>query len=187
MSYENDDFYDEIPELYEEEIITEEKPKRKRTDKQRNAGLKNLELARQKRSSLAQQRKQQKQDYDQYIVDPRDNQLSKRNYKREVDYYNKYDDDNSDYLDDYSDDDDIYEIRPKKGKSKGKVPKLSKKELKEHDKLNRIENILMGLVKAQKTASKSKKVVKNTVIQVPKSAPPEIKTGGSLEKLIKLF
>jgi hypothetical protein len=185
MSYENDDFYDEIPELYEEEIVEEEKPKRKRTDKQRNAGLKNLELARQKRSSLAKAKKQQAQEYDQYIVDPRDNKLSKRNYKREVNYNDKYyDDDGSDYSD-YSDDDDVYEIRPKKGKSKQKAP--SKKELKEQDKLARIENILMGLVKAQKTASKSKKVVKNTVIQVPKSAPPEIKTGGSLEKLIKLF
>jgi hypothetical protein len=112
--------------------------------------------------------------------------LSKRNYKREVNYNDKYyDDDGSDYSD-YSDDDDVYEIT-KKPKSKGKVPKLSKKELKDQDKLQRIENILMGLVKAQKTASKSKKVVKNTVIQVPKSTPPEIKSGGSLEKLIKLF
>jgi hypothetical protein len=190
MSQENEDFYNEIPDLYEEEII-EEKPKRKRTPKQREAGLKNLELARQKRKSLVDKKKQEPQ-YDEYILDERDNQLGRRNYKREMDYYNKYNDDYSDS--DYSDDDDdpVYEIRPTKSKSKGishsrDKPKMSKKQQKEEDKLARIENILMDLVKAQKVSKKPKKVVRNTVIQVPKSAPAELKSGGSLDRLIKLF
>jgi hypothetical protein len=45
----------------------------------------------------------------------------------------------------------------------------------------------MDLVKAQKVSKKPKKVVRNTVIQVPKSAPAELKSGGSLDRLIKLF
>jgi hypothetical protein len=183
----NEDYnLEDIPYDDNEEVLVDAPPKhttktykRKPTAKQLETMRKNLEKGRAKRQEQVKARKQQEQEYTQYVVDegkqPRDGRY--------------YDDEYSDYSDGYSDGEPEYEIRKRKPKQQPAEPKEkppTKKEQKEMDRLDKMENILMNLLKQQKKARKRPQVVKNTIVQIPKS-------GGSVQatpagvRLLKLF
>jgi hypothetical protein len=219
------DYLDQMPDLLEEEELqidptAGKKPKRTRTTRQTTSTqLANLAKGRKKLAEKKATQRTQKSKQNQYVDymledgggkhdEPK---LTKRSYKKEHDYYDRRDDEYTDYSDsgsDYDDDeesDDVYEIRPrgKRGSStssrsmkappKGRGSSTTSRSrsrggvsMKEANRIDKIESILLSLVQAQKKAKKAK-VVRNTVIQIPKSVPADYTGNQSLNKLIKLF
>lgn len=190
MSDQEDYQIDDIPFEGGEEEVIGNKPakeyKRKPTEKQLETMRANLEKGRMKRQAMTQQQKKKQEDYDEYLIN--DSDAPKKVSKgRQPTAPAPSEDDYSDYTD-VSDDEVEYKIIPKKKHSKQKAP--TKKESKEQTRLDKIENILLSLVKEQKRSRsnlKQPKIIKNTVIQIPKSSSAAIPTSGTFSKLLKLF
>lgn len=192
----NQDYLEKLPELLEDEemnIDIPEKPKARR--KRNEAQLAGLAKGRAKLKEKQQEQivqREHRKGYVDYILDDNHDEprFAKRNYKREVDYHDRYDD-----CGDSDSSEDEFEIIPKQKASRYAAPAAprgrkpasmitSKKEMKEQDRLDKIENILLNLVQTQKNTKKPK-VIKNTIVQIPKSISSE--GHGNLTKLIKLF
>lgn len=181
---------DDIPFDGEEEIINDAKPtkeyKRKPTEKQLATMRANLEKGRHKRQLMAQQQKQKQDNYNEYLVNDSDTP-KKVSRGRPTKAPEPSEDEYSDYTD-ASDDEVEYAIVPKKKNAKVKAP--TQKESKEQSRLEKIENILLSLVKEQKRSRsnlKQPKIIKNTVIQIPKSSNTVTPSGATFSKLLKLF
>jgi hypothetical protein len=177
--------YEDAPEFEQEEVI-EEKPakeyKRKPTLKQLETMRANLEKGRAKKAQLTKARKEDDQQYDQYLID---GQAPKKRGRQPAPKY----DDEDDYTDDYTDEESEpeYEIRPKKKEPNGKKgEKKSARDKKHEDKLDKIESILMQLAKEQKRSRNRPKVVKNIAVNVPSNRQAQ-PAPTNLTRLLKLF
>ena len=195
----SDDEYqvEDIPfddDAQQEEVLIESTPttkpkkeyKRKPTNKQLETMRANLAKGREKRQAMVKANKKQEEQYDEYLLQEPEPQLVRRGAQRKVQYEDEY----SDEYTDASDSEPEYEIKKKDKSSKKKDPP-TKREVKEQNRLDKIENILMKLVNEQKKSQTVKrhptKIIKNTVIQIPKSGQSTTNGTGSYQKLIKLF
>lgn len=130
----------------ETEQVQTEQPKRKITDKQLQSRLQNIAKARAARKQMADNKKAVKENL-------------KKQPKIEI-YEDEYTDSDSSSESDYP-------RRSRKKQSRSRKP--TAKELKEYDRLDKIENMLMDIQKAQKAVNK-KKATKQTIIQLPQTS-----------------
>ncbi len=158
----SEDYSDNLPELYDdvlndEEIIDVEPKQSKKalTKRQLESMQANLKKAQEVRRKKKEQQKRIDEEYVSYDVDtqPRIRRVNPRDEPQ-------YDDD------DYSDEEPEPQPR-RRSQPQPQQRKLTKKDLKEIDRLDRIEGILHGLVKAQKSAKK--RPVQQTIIQIPQT------------------
>lgn len=165
----SDTEFDNLPDMYEEdEVVQETKPKKKFTEKQLETVRNNLAKGRAMRLQQINAQKQAASKVKQYKV------TKKGKLKEPEESYS----DESDYS---SEDEPEYEIRPKKGKAKP-----TKKSAKETQRLDKIEQILEGLAKAQK---KAKRPQHNTIVQIPQigSSRPVSNVQTKAATLLRLF
>ena len=176
------DQYEDLPELYDDDVVSpveeeihidkKAKPaaKRKFTNKQLETVKANLEKARQARQKQVKTRKREEDEYDNYAIQaPTIKQVRPtRQRQPEPEYY------------DESASDDDYEPPPRSRKSKAPT----KKELKEEDRISRMENILNNIWNAQKKAKK-KPPVHQTIVQIPKQGTKQPSANGV--KILKMF
>ena len=148
-----EELYDDV--LSNDEVI--EKPAKKKrvlSTKEIESRRKNLANARAKRLAEIKSRKENDDEYEQYVVEEPKLVKTKAKSKakpKEVEYESEYSDEEE------------YE-RPKKGK-KG----LSKAEEKKLDRLDRMEKIMENIVRSQYNAKKKPSTVNQTIVQIPKS------------------
>lgn len=159
--------------------IEEDKPKKKGrsglTDKQLKARLVNLQKARDKRKAKTKKKKEQEDEYEniQFKEESDTESESEEDYYEPPKLHKHYED---------------YYEPPKSHKHKGiKFKGPSKKDIKEQERLDKIENMLSHIMKTQKKASRRPKQIKNTIIQVPK--PESVGRGNDAvkEKIMSFF